>query len=312
LFGIYRWGWGFSTSQDFNGDIALIACFASSWTPAMVRRWHADPFGFLRPWHEVPALMGSAPPSTPPSTGNSSLLKEMIDKTAFSISTDESKYNLNGIYFRSVEDEGKQMLRLVATDGHRLSMIQKEMDASHVEELLKGVIFPRKGIIELKKIAEEGESDIQLGFMDNNAVVKKDRTVVVMRLVDGEFPDYNRVIPKNNELVAFINRDTFLHALRRMAILSSEKSRGVKVMLRQGMLEISSSNPEFGDAKEDLEIEYGGPDMSIGFNARYLIDILQAQETEKVRLLVKDNLSPGLVKPSEESNYLAVVMPMRL
>jgi DNA polymerase-3 subunit beta len=243
---------------------------------------------------------------------NSSLLKEMIDKTAFSISTDESKYNLNGIYFRSVEDEGKQMLRLVATDGHRLSMIQKEMDASHVEELLKGVIFPRKGIIELKKIAEEGESDIQLGFMDNNAVVKKDRTVVVMRLVDGEFPDYNRVIPKNNELVAFINRDTFLHALRRMAILSSEKSRGVKVMLRQGMLEISSSNPEFGDAKEDLEIEYGGPDMGIGFNARYLIDILQAQETEKVRLLVKDNLSPGLVKPSEESNYLAVVMPMRL
>src|SRR5690606_2003617 len=104
-------------------------------------------------------------------------------------------------------------LRLVATDGHRLSMIQKEMDASNVEELLKGVIFPRKGILELKKIAEEGESDIQLGFMDNNAVIKKDRTVVVMRLVDGEFPDYNRVIPQNNELVAFIDRNEFLHAL---------------------------------------------------------------------------------------------------
>jgi DNA polymerase-3 subunit beta len=243
---------------------------------------------------------------------NSSLLKEMIDKTAFSISTDESKYNLNGIYFRSVEEEAKQMLRLVATDGHRLSMIQKEMNASHVEELLKGVIFPRKGILELKKIAEDGESDIQLGFMDNNAVVKKDRTVVVMRLVDGEFPDYNRVIPKNNELVAFIHRDAFLHALRRMAILSSEKSRGVKIMLREGSLEISSSNPEFGDSKEDLEIEYSGPDMSIGFNARYLIDILQSQETEKVRLLVRDNLSPGLIKPSAEDDYLAVVMPMRL
>jgi DNA polymerase-3 subunit beta len=236
----------------------------------------------------------------------------MIDKTAFSISTDESKYNLNGIYFRSVEEEAKQMLRLVATDGHRLSMIQKEMNASHVEELLKGVIFPRKGILELKKIAEDGESDIQLGFMDNNAVVKKDRTVVVMRLVDGEFPDYNRVIPKNNELVAFIHRDAFLHALRRMAILSSEKSRGVKIMLREGSLEISSSNPEFGDSKEDLEIEYSGPDMSIGFNARYLIDILQSQETEKVRLLVRDNLSPGLIKPSSEDDYLAVVMPMRL
>lgn len=243
---------------------------------------------------------------------NSSLLKEMIDKTAFSISTDETKYNLNGIYFRSVEEDGKKMLRLVATDGHRLSLIQKEMDTSNIEELLKGVIFPRKGIIELRKIAEEGENDLQIGFMDNSAIVKKDRTVVVMRLVDGEFPEYNRVIPKNNELVAFINRDAFLHALRRMAILSSEKSKGVKIMLREGSLEISSSNPEFGDAKEDLEIEYSGPDMSIGFNARYLIDILHAQDTEKVRLLVKDNLSPGLVKPSEGDNYLAVVMPMRL
>lgn len=242
---------------------------------------------------------------------NSSLLREMLEKTAFSISTDESKYNLNGIYFRSVEED-KKVLRLVATDGHRLSLIQKEMDTSNVEELLKGVIFPRKGILELKKIAEEGESDIQLGFMDNNAVIRKDKTVVVMRLVDGEFPDYNRVIPKNNELVAFIDRSGFLHALRRMAILSSEKSKGVKLFLRDGSLEISSSNPEFGDSKEDLDIEYSGPDMSIGFNARYLIDIIQVQETEKIRLMVKDNLSPGLIKPSEGDNYLAVVMPMRL
>jgi DNA polymerase-3 subunit beta len=241
----------------------------------------------------------------------SSLLKEMIEKTAFSVSTDESKYNLNGIYFRYVEDE-KPTLRLVATDGHRLALIQKELNASHVEELQKGVIFPRKGILELKKIAEEGESDIQLGFMDNNAVVKKDRTIVIMRLVDGEFPDYTRVIPQNNEFVASIDRDLFLHALRRMAILSSEKSKGVKIQLRNAALEMSSSNPEFGDAREEMEIEYSGPEMSIGFNARYLIDILQFQITNKVRLMVKDNLSPGLIKPNDDDNYLAVVMPMRL
>ncbi len=243
---------------------------------------------------------------------SSALLKEMIDKTAFSMSIDETKYNLNGIYFRSLETEGKPHLALVATDGHRLSMINREMDVSEIPELEKGVIFPRKGIFELKKIADEGESDIQLGFMDNNAVIKKDQTVVVMRLVDGEFPDYHRVIPKANEFSATIPRDPFLHALRRMSILSSEKSRGVKLSLREGLLEISSSNPDLGDAREDLEVDYTGPELSIGFNARYLLDILQALESEKVQLKVKDNISPGMVTPPTEGDYLAVVMPMRL
>ncbi|MEJ2699940.1 MAG: DNA polymerase III subunit beta, partial [Desulfuromonadales bacterium] len=192
----------------------------------------------------------------------SSLIKEMIEKTAFSISTDESKYNLNGIFFRSQEDQGRRVLRLVATDGHRLSLIQREMPSARMEELEKGVIFPRKGILELKKLAEEGEGKIALGFMDNNAVIRKENTVVVMRLVDGEFPDYTRVIPKEEGHSAVIERDPFLHALRRMAILSSEKSRGVKILIREGIMEISSSNPEFGDAREELEVAYAGPEIA--------------------------------------------------
>lgn len=240
------------------------------------------------------------------------LLRRMIDRTFFSVSNDESKYNLNGIYFRSLEENGRSLLRLVATDGHRLALVQKELDAGRSAELQKGVIFPRKGILELKKMAEEGEGELLLGFMDNNAVVVKGTTVVVMRLVDGEFPDYARVIPKTNELVATIPRDNFFHALRRMSILSSEKSRGVKVLLKEGQLELSSSNPELGDAREDLEIDYSGPEMAIGFNARYLTDILQALEEEKIRFLVRDNLSPGLVRPQDGEDFLAVVMPMRL
>jgi len=242
----------------------------------------------------------------------SSMIREIIEKTSFSMSNDESKYNLNGIYFQNLQESGKKFLRLVATDGHRLALIQRELEIPSIEELTKGVIFPKKGIFELKKIAEEGEGNIKLGFIDNNAMIKKDQTVVIMRLVDGEFPDYNRVIPKEIENKAIIPSQTFLHALRRMAILSSEKSRGVKVFLRQGNLEISSSNPELGDAREDLEIEYSGQDISIGFNARYLIDILQVQKQEKVVLQVKDNMSPGLIKPGDEEDYLAVVMPMRL
>jgi DNA polymerase-3 subunit beta len=127
---------------------------------------------------------------------SSSLCKEMIEKTFFAVSQDESKYNLNGIFCQVQE---QNQLRLVATDGHRLSMIDKAIEKAESSELSSGVILPRKGVLELKKLAEEGEGDLQLGFMDNNAVVSKDKTVVIMRLVDGEFPDYSRVIPQKNE-----------------------------------------------------------------------------------------------------------------
>lgn len=243
---------------------------------------------------------------------NSSQLKDMIEKTFFSMSTDESKYNLNGIFFKSIEDNNKIFLRMVATDGHRLALVQRETNLNQIDQLQKGVIFPRKGLYELKKIADEENVNIQLGFLDNNAVIIKDKTTIVMRLVDGEFPEYNRVIPKNNELKACLSQNTFLHALRRMSILSSEKSRGVKITLKKNFMEVSSSNPELGDSREEIEIDYDGPEVSIGFNAKYLIDILQAQQSEKVSLLIKDNMSPGLIKTDEDTEFLAVVMPMRL
>lgn len=241
---------------------------------------------------------------------SSTLCKEMIEKTFFAVSQDESKYNLNGIFCQLQEDGSR--LRLVATDGHRLSMIDKGIAGSESTPLAKGVILPRKGILELKKLAEEGEGELQLYFMDNNAVVSKDRTVVIMRLVDGEFPDYTRVIPKANEQQATIAVDPFLHALRRMIIVSSEKSRGVKLMFRNNLLELSSSNPELGDAREELDIDYQGTELTVGFNARYLLDILQVQDQDKVSIILKDNVSPGLVKPIKEDGYLAVIMPMRL
>jgi DNA polymerase-3 subunit beta len=133
-----------------------------------------------------------------------------------------------------------------------------------------------------------------------------------MRLIDGEFPDYDRVIPKANEQQATIAVDPFLHALRRMIIVSSEKSRGVKMNFKNDLLEVSSSNPELGDAREELTIEYKGPEISVGFNARYLLDILQVQDQEHIRMILKDNTSPGLIKPVDEDGYLAVIMPMRL
>lgn len=243
---------------------------------------------------------------------NSNILKEMIEKTFFSMSTDESKYNLNGIFFKTFDENNIKLLKMVATDGHRLAIIQKNIHLNEIEQLQKGVIFPRKGLFELKKITDEGDFDILLGFMDNNAVIKKDTTTVVMRLVDGEFPDYNRVIPKNNELKIDIPQNNFLHALRRMSILSSEKSRGIKITLKNNIMEISSSNPELGDSREEIEVIYEGQEISIGFNAKYLIDILNVQNSDRVHLFIKDNISPGLIRSNKDDDFMAVVMPMRL
>ncbi|MDY0270249.1 DNA polymerase III subunit beta [Trichloromonas sp.] len=243
----------------------------------------------------------------------SSLIKEMIDKTYFSISTDETKYNLNGIFFKSEDtDKGEKLLSLIATDGHRLSMIKKNIQNNQIKELDKGVIFPKKGIYELKKIAEDGESDLKIGFMDNNAVIKKENIFIIMRLVDGEFPDYKRVVPLNNNLIVTINRNSLFHSLKRISILSNEKSKGIKINLKENLMEISSSNSDYGEAHEEVDIDYNGPELTIGYNARYIIDVLQTQESEKIQINIKDNLSPGLIKCFDDDDYLAVIMPMRL
>ena len=238
--------------------------------------------------------------------------REMIEKTSYAICTDETKYNLNGIYVRAHEQDGNQIFSMVATDGHRLSIAQKRFDVGALKEMQKGVIFPKKGIFELKKMTEEEDGDILLGFMDNSAVVKKGNSVVVMRLVDGEFPDYNRVIPVGNDRVVRLDREEFLHSLRRMAILSSEKFKGIKFDVREGMIAMSASNPELGEANEELEIQYQGEEFTVRFNAKYLIDVLTVLDEESVELLLKDELSPCILQPAGSEEFKSIIMPMRL
>ncbi len=242
----------------------------------------------------------------------SGILREMIEKTSYAICHDETKYNLNGILVKAQEENGRSILRMVATDGHRLSIAEKEFSGTVARELAKGIIFPKKGIFELKKMTEEEDEDILLGFMDNTAVIKKGNTVVVMRLVDGEFPDYTKVVPVSNTRIVRANRETLLHSLRRMAILSSEKFKGIKFDVKPGQMEISSSNPELGEAREELEIEYAGDPLTTRFNARYMIDVLSVLDETGVELLFKDELSPAIMRPADNAGFLAVIMPMRL
>jgi DNA polymerase-3 subunit beta len=243
----------------------------------------------------------------------STLLKEMIEKTSYAICNDETKYNLNGIFAKvEVVSGGKNTLKMVATDGHRLSIASGALKGTSGPELLKGVILPKKGVFEMKKITEEDSGTLLFGFMENSAVIKRGDSYMVMRLVDGEFPDYNRVIPAANDRVITLNKEEFTHSVRRMAILSSEKFKGIMLEISASSIKISSSNPELGDAMEEIDVSYGGEPLAVRFNARYLLDVLAVTETDSVEMKFRDELSPSIIVPEKSDSFLAVIMPMRL
>jgi DNA polymerase-3 subunit beta len=235
-------------------------------------------------------------------------LLEMIKKTAFAISTDETRYVLNGIYFEP-RDAGR--IRMVATDGHRLALIERSLEGDF--KLKGGTIIPRKGLFELRRVLDEApEAECQLGFAENSCIFKKMGVTMIMRLIDGQFPEYQRVIPKQGEKQVTLGRTRFLEALRRIALLSAEKSYAVKLTISERQLRIAAQNPDLGEAKDDIEVDYKGPQLTIGFNARYIMDVLSAMESEEVQMELGDEHSPGVFHAPGDRNYLAVVMPMRV
>ncbi|MDA3904307.1 MAG: DNA polymerase III subunit beta [Desulfuromusa sp.] len=240
------------------------------------------------------------------------ILNEMIEKTLFSVSSDETKFNLTGIYIKANKIDNSYKLIFVSTDGHRLSMIQRNLENDLDDRYMEGFILPKKGIIELKKLLETLDGNINIGISDNNFSVSNKKTTLIMRMVDGDFPDYKRVIPDTGKNAAVINKNLFLHALKRISVLSSEKSKGVKTSLKKDTLILSSSNPDLGDAKEEIDIIYNGDDISIGFNAKYIIEILQSIKNENIIFNLKDNISPGRINPENDEDHISVIMPMRL
>ncbi|HET6411180.1 MAG TPA: DNA polymerase III subunit beta [Anaeromyxobacter sp.] len=241
-------------------------------------------------------------------------LLEMIERTFFAVSTDETRYNLNGVFF----EPGQGTLRLVATDGHRLSLAEKPIDATF--GLKRGVILPKKGLAEVKKLLAEategGEEhpETKLGFLENSAIFRRPGVVLVMRLIEGLFPDYKQVIPKAGEKVVRLGRGRFSETLRRISLLSSDKAHAVKLDLGKGILRVLSQNPDLGEAKEDVPVEYDGEPLKIGFNARYLTDVLAVLRSNDVILELADDLSPGVLRGADEGDhgFTAVVMPMRI
>jgi DNA polymerase-3 subunit beta len=239
-------------------------------------------------------------------------IREMIQKTIISISLEDTRYNLSGIYFEYVTDENnRHKLRMISTDGHRLSLIDKEIEPLAEGAFSQGVLLPRKAVSELLKILDKPGS-IRLGFKENNGIIVKDNILIIMRLLDRKFPDYHLVLPKKKDKSLLLSKNSLLDAMRRMAVLSTEKYKGIKLLLKKGVLEILSVNPEIGDAKEELPLDYTGEKMDIGFNPRYFIDALLVMNSEKITLELSDGVSPAVLSGEKDPDYLALIMPMKV
>jgi DNA polymerase-3 subunit beta len=234
-------------------------------------------------------------------------ISEMIEKTLFAVSTDETRLSLGGVFLETVE---KGQVRMVATDGHRLALIERAVAGV---EIRPGVILPRKGLVEAKRLLEDGGEDVTFSLAGNLARLQRAGVELFMRLIEGEFPDYRQVIPKESKHRVRVDREALFGALRRVSILSSERSRGVKLRLQAGILEVMTTNPDIGEAAEEIESDYAGDEFSIGFYARYLLDgVGLGAQSGSVEIGLSDEVSPGILRLDDDEGYSYVVMPMRL
>lgn len=257
---------------------------------------------------EYPTLPEFTPGKTV--TLQAAVLSTMIERTMYATSIDETRYNLNGVYFEVLPDGGK--IRMVATDGHRLAFVDRNV-GPEVEGLASGVIVPRKGLAELKRLVDEEDADeIELAFEGSNGLARKGDVLLVMRLIEGEFPNYRQVVPKNVGRRLILATEPLSHALRRVSLLSAERSRAVRLHLSEGKLVLSSSNPDLGEAQEELDIDYSGDELAIGFNAKYLLEVLAVSHSKEIELGLQDEMAPMQIRPTDDPDALAIIMPMRV
>ncbi len=261
-------------------------------------------------------------PTLPEATGVSRAMlprdavREMIAKTQFAITGEDTRYFLNGALFVLRRDS----MSLVATDGHRLALVEaargvKDTTAKDGEEAEEAkAILPKKTLLELGKLLAESDGDIYYERGENHLFFEVGGRMLISRMIDGQFPAYERVIPKGNDKEIEFERERLTNAVRRVALLSNERSRAVKFEIDKGKVEVTSSSSEFGEAREQIPVEYNGGAMAISFNAQYVLDFLNVVGTDVVALSLKDEVSQAVMKPvgAEGYNYTYVIMPMRI
>ncbi len=237
-------------------------------------------------------------------------LRALIDRTRFAISTEETRYYLNGIYLHSAKANEVPVVRAVATDGHRLARV--EMTAPEGAAGMPGIIVPRKTVLELRKLVEEGDEEVHIALGDNKIRCAIGEASLTSKLIDGTFPDYDRVIPSANDKVLEVDCKSFAEAVDRVSTISTERSRAVKLAIDRGNLTVSATSPENGTAVEELEVRYQSTPLEIGFNSRYLLDITDQIGGEYVQFQMADAGSPTILRDGADSTALYVLMPMRV
>lgn len=240
------------------------------------------------------------------------VLAEMIAKTIHSVTADETRYNLSGVYAEVLEKDGARLLRFVSTDGHRLSMVDAALPRIEELNLEGGVLISKKAMSEMSKFALENAEGLSLGFTKSSVIMTAASSVLILRLLEGRFPDYTMVIPERVKTHMRASRSELLDMFKRIAVMSTEQYKGVKLILTPKQLTLSSVNPDFGEAEESMPVDYEGEDISIGFNVRYFIDVLSVMKSGIVSLTLKDAKYPCLVEGAEDKGFLGVIMPMKV
>lgn len=237
-------------------------------------------------------------------------LKRLIEKTRFAISTEETRYYLNGIYLHTAKAGKSEVLRAVATDGHRLAQVELQLPMGAAG--MPGVIVPRKTVHELHRLIEASGDSVRVGVSQAKIRFEIGTVTLTSKLIDGTFPDYERVIPQGNDKVLKVSNTEFMSAVDRVSTIASERGRAVKLNIAPDKLILSVNNPDGGSATEEIGVEYGNQPLEIGFNARYLLDIASQLEGEEASFMLNDPASPTMVRDTGDASALYVLMPMRV
>ncbi len=237
-------------------------------------------------------------------------LRALIDRTKFAMSTEETRYYLNGIYVHAADNEGVSVLRAVATDGHRLARF--EMPLPEGAEAMAGVIIPRKTVLELRKLLEEAADTIKISLSETKVSFAFDHIILTSKLIDGTFPDYQRVIPSGNDKFVDVNPKTFSAAIDRVSTISDGKSRAVKITLKDRTMTLSANSAEAGSATEEIEVQSDVQGLDIGFNAKYLLDITSQISNDACRMSMSDPSAPTIIQDTSDLSALYVLMPLRV
>ncbi len=259
------------------------------------------------PREDFPTI--TEPPGANRAAIKASTLAQMIAKTQFAITGEDTRYYLNGALFVIRSDQ----MTMVATDGHRLALVHAVREGAQKGEEVKAIL-PRKALAELGRLLAESDGEVQYERGENHLFFEIGPRLLISRMIDGQFPAYEKVVPKSNDKHIEFERDRLTSAVRRVALLSNERSRAVKFQVEKGQVEVTSSSPEFGEAREPIAVDYTGPDITICFNAQYVLDFLNAAESEVVALHLKDDVSQAVMTPVgvDGYDYTYVIMPMRV